>query len=330
MTSLIKNLAIRSGVLRWTSRLRPTGIAILMYHSVLERPDCEVNTLGGIMHSSQVFRGQMEVISRHFSPVSLDDALQFLRGDKVLKGRPVVITFDDGYSDNLDVAIPILNQVGVPATFYVAVASVDTRKLPWPSRLRFSMHTTRKPSWRASDGTVYTLGTFQERDRAFLRASDECCQLAGDTQEAYVTKLERELDAAVPEAKGDLMMTWDQVRSTLRSGHIVGSHTMTHPNMAYIGEADAERELQLSKQRLEAELKQPVPHFSYPCPAMSPHWTQRTVEQTRSCGYKTAVTTIPGIVHRTDDPLSLRRVRPSKTVSGLRWNLEVAFAGLSQ
>jgi peptidoglycan/xylan/chitin deacetylase (PgdA/CDA1 family) len=329
MSSLLKNLAIRSGILGGMSRLRPTGIAILMYHSVLDRPESEANTLGGIMHSSEVFRGQMEIIARHFSPVSLDDALQFLRGEKVLTGRPVVVTFDDGYSDNLDVAIPILNQAGVPATFYVAVASVDTRKLPWPSRLRYSFYTTSKASWRAADGTAYTLGTFQERDRAFLRASDECCQLAGDPQEAYVGKLERELDSVVPEAKGDLMMTWDQVRSTVKSGHIVGSHTMTHPNMAYVDDSDAERELRISKQRLEAELKQSVSHFSYPCPAKSPHWTQRTVDQSRSCGYQTAVTTIPGIVRRTDDPLSLRRVRPSKTVNGLRWNLEVAFAGLS-
>ena len=79
MSSLLKNLAIRSGILGGMSRLRPTGIAILMYHSVLDRPESEANTLGGIMHSSEVFRGQMEIIARHFSPVSLDDALQFLR-----------------------------------------------------------------------------------------------------------------------------------------------------------------------------------------------------------------------------------------------------------
>ena len=113
-------------------------------------------------------------------------------------------------------------------------------------------------------------------------------------------------------------MNWEQVRSLVKNGQIVGSHTMTHPNMAYVSESEAQRELECSKQRLETELGQTVTHFSYPCPAMSPHWTPRTVEQSRRCGYLTAVTTNFGVVRRSDDPLSLRRVLPSKTVDGLR------------
>lgn len=328
MNSRIKHLVVRSGVLNWAARVRPTRVAILMYHSVLERPELETNTLGGIMHSTATFRGQMEVLARDFHPVSLDDALQFLRGEKELSDRPVVITFDDGYLDNSEVAVPILNQIGIPATFYVAVESVNSRKLPWPSRLRFAMYTTRKPSWKGSDDVAYPLGSFAERDKAFLRASDECCQLAGAPQEQYVAQLETELDAAVPASKTNLMMTWDQVRSLVKNGHIVGSHTMTHPNMAYIPECDVRRELHDSKLILERELGQTVVHFSYPCPAMSPHWNQQTVQETQKIGYRTAVTTNPGIVHKKDDPLSLRRVRPSKTIDGLRWNMESVFAGL--
>ena len=329
MSSRIKNLAIRSGVLRWTAFLRPAGVAILMYHSVMETPEAEANTLGRIMHSSAIFRRQMEVLARDFNPVTLDDALDFVRGQKTLKGRPVVITFDDGYADNVEIAIPILNQVGVPATFYIAVESVNSRTLPWPSRLRYAMYTTRKNSWKASDGTQYLMNTFEERDRAVLRASDECCQFAGVAQENYVRKIEIELDAAVPKSKGELMMTWDQVRSVVSNGHIIGSHTMTHPNMAYVSESDAFHELQASKLKLETELGRGVTHFSYPCPAMSPHWTPRTVEQSRHCGYVTAVTTDFGVVRRSDNPLSLRRVLPSKTVDGLRWYMESSFARFS-
>ena len=103
MSSRIKNFAIRSGILRM-SRLRPSGVAILMYHSVMERPESEANTLGGIMHSSEVFRRTNGDPRPPFFPVSLDDALEFVSGEKTLKGRPVVVTFDDGYSDNSEIA----------------------------------------------------------------------------------------------------------------------------------------------------------------------------------------------------------------------------------
>ncbi|HEX3320648.1 MAG TPA: polysaccharide deacetylase family protein [Terriglobales bacterium] len=329
MSRLFKQGVVQSGVLRWMAKVRSGGVAILMYHSVLEDPKSETNTLGGIMHSSAVFRGQMEVLARYFNPVTLDDALAFVKGAKHLKGRPVVVTFDDGYSDNEKTAIPILNSLGVPATFYVAVESVDSRTLPWPSRLRFAFYTSPKKGWEDGGGTEYLMSDFASRDRAFLRASDECCQLAGISQEQYVQKIEQDLDAAVPASKGNLMMTWDEVRSVARQGHIVGSHTMTHPNMAYIAPTEADRELRQSKARLDEELSASTIHFSYPCPAMSPHWTAETIKQSRECGYATAVTTTPGLAHRSDDPLSLKRVRPSKTVEGLRWNLEAAFAGVA-
>ena len=123
------------------------------------------------------------------------------------------------------------------------------------------------------------------------------------------------------------MMTYDQLRGLVRHGHIVASHTMTHPNMAHIPEDQARQELTESKRMLEAKLQSPIRHFSYPCPALSPHWTAKTMEQCRAAGYDTAVTTDNGLTRKGDNPLCLKRLGPSKTVEGLRWNLETAFAG---
>jgi len=77
---------------------------------------------------------------------------------------------------------------------------------------------------------------------------------------------------------------------------------------------------------LEQVLAAPVVHFSYPCPALSPHWKETTVEMSRRLGYLTAVTVDGGPVRKNDNPFCLRRVRPTKEVEGLRWNLEHTFA----
>ena len=122
-------------------------------------------------------------------------------------------------------------------------------------------------------------------------------------------------------------MTYDQVRGIVGHGHIIGSHTMTHPNMGYVKEAEAHHELTESKRRLESELNASIKHFSYPCPALSPHWSERTLEQSRAAGYETAVTTNSGLTRPGDNPLCLKRIHPTKTADGLRWNLESAFAG---
>ena len=97
--------------------------------------------------------------------------------------------------------------------------------------------------------------------------------------------------------------------------------------MAYLKAEEAIRELAESKRRLELNLETPIRHFSYPCPALSPHWSAQTAEQTQLAGYETAVTTDNGLTRTGDNPFCLKRLRPTKTVEGLRWNLESAFAG---
>jgi peptidoglycan/xylan/chitin deacetylase (PgdA/CDA1 family) len=151
--------------------------------------------------------------------------------------------------------------------------------------------------------------------------------LSGTAQEAFVSSVEQELEISSPGQSGSLMMSYDHLRALTRQGHIVASHTMTHPNMAYLKEDEARYELVESKRQLESQLDSPVKHFAYPCPALSPHWSPQTVMQCRAAGYETAVTIESGPTRKGDDPFCLRRILPTKSVEGLRWNLERAFAG---
>jgi peptidoglycan/xylan/chitin deacetylase (PgdA/CDA1 family) len=329
MKNLTRKIVLRSGLLRAAGRLKGRSAAILMYHSVMGDPQRQAAFLGQTVHSSQVFREQMELVARNYRPASLDEVKSFLYGKAELPARTVVVTFDDGYTDNYEVAAPVLNEVGIPATFYATVECVERRKLPWPARLRFALHTTNKGSWTDASSKTWPLGNILEREKALLVCCDQCCKLAGDAQEQYVTGIEEQMDKRVPVESGELMMNFDHMRTLVTQGHIVGSHTMTHPNMAYVSAEDARREMIESKNRLEHALGTAVVHFSYPCPALSPHWTELTVGASRDAGYETAVTTNGGVARRTDNPLCLKRIRPSRTAEGLRWNLECAFAGRS-
>jgi peptidoglycan/xylan/chitin deacetylase (PgdA/CDA1 family) len=322
----IKKSLVNAGVLRLASRFGPRGVAILMYHSVMDDPSSAETTLGGIVHSTTVFRGQVELIAKEFSAVSIDDVRLFLRGEKKLPARPVVVTFDDGYADNYQVANGILNSFGKSAVFYVTVDCIERQRLPWPSLLRHAFLATQKKSWTLEEGRIRPLSTTDQRLQAFARASETCSKLSGIPQDEFVKSVQQQLDVD-PSSSSQLMMNWEEVRGLMRSGHVIGSHTMTHPNVAHIPESEVHSELAESKRKLENELTRPVVHFSYPCPALQPHWTEHTVTATRESGYETAVTTNGGIVRRHDDPLSLRRIRPTKTVDGLRWNLECAFLG---
>jgi peptidoglycan/xylan/chitin deacetylase (PgdA/CDA1 family) len=327
MRDSAKKALLGSGLLRLAAGLQDGGAAILMYHSVLEDPLQQVDSLGGIIHSRAVFRQQMELLAREFHPVGMDELAILLRGEEKIPRRCVVVTFDDGYRDNSENAASILEQVGVRAAFYVTVGCIEKGQLPWPSRVRFALRSTGRKAWTDPAGALWPLQTEAGRDRAFAKACEYCCRLAGTAQEQLVAAIETELETETPPGSKQLMMNWDEVRKLSERGHVVGSHTLSHPNVAHLPQRDVQVELEQSRACLEKHLNRPVAHFSYPCPALSPHWNEQTIEACRRAGYETAVVTDGGLAHKRDNPLCLRRVRPSKTLEGLRWNLEWAFAG---
>jgi peptidoglycan/xylan/chitin deacetylase (PgdA/CDA1 family) len=320
----IKRLLVASRMLRLAGK---SGVAILTYHSVLEEPQRYARWLGSNIHSAEIFRRQMEFVARHYTPVTLDDVLSFLRGEKNLPPRAVAVTFDDGHADNFEIALPILNHVGVRATFYLTVDCIANAKLPWFVRLRHAFGVTERKSWEEPDGTLWPLKDAAQRESAFLAACDRCARLAGTSQEDLVRSAERELETETETPPGQLMMTWDQARGLLRSGHAVGSHGLTHPNLAYVSESELNTELAESKRKLEQELATQVVHFAYPGPALKPIWSQRSLELSRQAGYQTAVISTGGLARRQNNPLCLPRVGPGDDVDGLRWNLECTFLG---
>jgi peptidoglycan/xylan/chitin deacetylase (PgdA/CDA1 family) len=323
----VKAACVRSGALRLAHRLGSTSAVILRYHSVQDHPDKFANTIGcDSIHAATVFALHMELLARRFSPVSMDDILLFLRGAKNLPPRAVVVTFDDGFKDNFQIAAPILNRVGIPATFYVLVDSVDRSKAPWYCRLRQIFFTSRSGTFRdPATGKVRRITEAPDRDAAFLAAVEFCAQARASERDRYVLDAESSLDPEVFPAESELMMTWDEVRSLAKSGHSVGAHTMTHPNLAQISTDEARIELADSKRKLENELGQNVLHFSYPSPALSPIWNVSTLRLTAEIGYSTAVTTTCSAVWRDSDALALPRTYMPRDKSEFLWNTERTF-----
>ena len=166
-----------------------------------------------------------------------------------------------------------------------------------------------------------------ERKAAFLVASERCAQKTGQAQNDAIELIERELDVEPFTPGMQFMMSWDQVRSLRDAGHIVGSHTLSHPNLAHITKRELAEECRESKKRLEAELGAEVIHFSYPSPILQPHWTERTITATEDCGYQTAVTSTAGVVRGDSNPFRLQRMAVPHDQDEFLWTLQCTLLG---
>lgn len=320
---MVKRAFLASGTLRLANRLSSPSVVIFRYHSIQERPEDFDSTIGcDSIHATSIFERQMELLAQRFTPVSMDDVLHFLKGGKSLPPRAVAVTFDDGYKDNFRFAAPVLNRYGVPGTFYVLVDSVDRSRAPWYCRLRHAFLTSRNRTWHEQGAAPCDLTTPKDRFAAFTAAAGLCAKSDAATREQYIRDAESALDPQPFPAESDLMMNWDEARTLAKSGHIVGAHTMTHPNMAYVSAEDARRELADSKSKLEKELGRPVLHFSYPHPALRPQWNQTTLNLTIELGYSTAVTTTSGAVRAGANPFTLPRTYVPREEPEFLWHTE--------
>jgi peptidoglycan/xylan/chitin deacetylase (PgdA/CDA1 family) len=326
---LVRRTLLRSGALRLAGQAVPPYLTVLRYHSVREEPELYANSIGaGIVHSRRAFAEQMELLARRFHPVSLGETLHFLRREKPIPRRAVVVTFDDGYADNFEIVAPVLARFGIQAAFYLTVGSVASGNPPWFCRLRRAFASTQKKVWTDStDGSVRSLAALKEGEAAYRIAADRCARLAGKAQEQALQAIERDLDVEPLSAREGLMLSWEQARALQQAGHTIGSHTLTHPNLAHVEEAAARQELEESKRILEKEVGVPVVHFSYPHPTLDPHWTEQTVAMTEKAGYQTAVTATAGPVQKRDNPLTVRRISAPGDRHEFLWRLECTFLG---
>ncbi len=324
-----KRVLIESGVSKALGRLTPTSAVLLVYHSVERDGGPLMRLIGsGITHSDRAFERQMQTIARHFTPVTLDQVQQFLRGEGELPRRAVAVTFDDGFRDNYEVAAPILARYGIPAVFYLTVGCLDRGPAPWFCRLRHAFQVAPNRPWTDPwAGCQWDLGQADSRAKARLTALERCGTLAGEAQARLVAAIEQGLEIAAEPELDHLMLDWDQVRALQRAGHTVGSHTMTHPNVAYVSAADAREELLRSKQILEQQLGTAIKHFSYPHPVLSPNWNAQTRVLTAELGYETAAICEADATRAGQDPLVIPRVPAPMDLDDFRWALEANFFG---
>jgi len=148
-------------------------------------------------------------------------------------------------------------------------------------------------------------------------------------REEFVRQVEKSLEVEPLGPRHGYMLSWEKVRALRAAGHIIGAHTLSHPNLAHVSQGEARSEIVGCKSRLEEEIGESVDHFSYPHPALNPQWSPQTLEITREAGFKSAVLTKCGPVRKGDEPLRLKRIYAANDIDQWIWNLESTFLGRS-
>lgn len=283
-------------------------LTILIFHRVLPAAD----ELFPAEAHAQSFERQCIWLRRWFRVLPLDEAVQLLKVGR-LPSRAVAITFDDGYADNHDQALPILQKHGLCATFFIATDYLDGGRM-WNDSVIEALRRTalRRVNLQGLGGGV-SLGELDLRTPAERRhAIDVVLKQIKYLEPAHRLQVTKEIAArAQVELPLDLMMSSAQVNALYRAGMQIGAHTATHPILAQLDAAAAREEIMRSKTYLEQVIEAPVQLFAYPNGKPTVDYTRQTVDVVRELGFSAAVSTAWGAASSgNEDLLQLPRFTP--------------------
>ncbi|WP_199610387.1 polysaccharide deacetylase family protein [Flocculibacter collagenilyticus] len=278
-------------------------LSILIYHQVLEQPD----NMRPTEPDAAVFRWQMSLVKRYFTPLSLTDAIQHLKNN-TLPSNAICVTFDDGYENNLTVAQPILNELGIPATVYVATGFSQGENM-FNDRiidLIGDLANSQIDLTSIRQGVV-ALDSWQARRATATSVINAVKYLPIEQRKQLINQLYQDNGKTEYPAR---MMSAEQVAELSALGVEIGAHTVEHPILKSLSIEQQQWQIEHSQHELEAWIKKPVNHFAYPNGKFGADYSLDTVKCVKSCNFHSAVTTHRGISQSGSDLFQLNRFTP--------------------
>jgi peptidoglycan/xylan/chitin deacetylase (PgdA/CDA1 family) len=278
-------------------------LSILIFHRVLAAPD----PLFPAELDLRSFEERMRWIRSWFSVLPLDDAVVALaRG--TLPDRALAITFDDGYADNVTVALPILQRLGLHATFFIASGYLDGGTM-WNDRVIEAVRNCEKAEVDASalGLGVHPLSTLQARRAAIAAILRQLKYRALEERRATADDF---VALCGSPRNASPMMTSAQLRELSGAGMGIGAHTATHPILARMDTLEARREIADGRDALEGIVRQPVRLFAYPNGKPDIDYGVAHVDIVRALGFAAAASTARGAACSVDSVFELPRFTP--------------------
>jgi peptidoglycan/xylan/chitin deacetylase (PgdA/CDA1 family) len=248
------------------------------------------------------FESQMKALARAANVMPLHEALSRLSAGQSLPSRAVAITFDDGYRDNLTLALPVLERLGLPATFFLVPELLSGKIDAWWETVGWALSASSRDtfSW---EGMKFAL----DRSNGQSAYSPIVRRLKRRNRDDRDRSMSELLELLAPSGEPpDLFMDWDGARELLRRGFSVESHTLSHVVLSEETPEDQLRELVEGRRRLEDELNITVSAIAYP-QGTPIDYDATTVAAAKEAGYRWGLTTREGFTTRATAPLEISR-----------------------
>ncbi len=292
MNKIIKNI-IKKGItsIRW--RGLSNGVYCFNYHRIGESKDTQYDS-DIYSCTSEVFLSHLLFYKEYFDIISIDEMEKILETEIAIKEKLALITFDDGYIDNYNVAYKILKQQSIPAVFYVPTSYVGSSSIPWWDEIAWMIRNTRSKTVSMTQWDRDILINRENIEQSIRTVLLAVKKMVGMEMGDILAQLREQLTCQAENSQHKLFMNWDNLKEMQDNGMGIGSHTHSHEILSHINKHLQYEEVAKSKAILERELDRSVSTFAYPV-GRKGTYTEETIDVLKECGYKLAFTQSLGV-----------------------------------
>jgi peptidoglycan/xylan/chitin deacetylase (PgdA/CDA1 family) len=279
-----------SGASHLLSRLPARDFLLVLNYHRIGNPDEDRFDPGVFSATAEQFNQQLAYLKRHVSLVTLAEALAFVEGkinEKKCRCR-VLITFDDGYLDNYNIAFPILRSHGAQAVFFLATDMVGSCHVPWWDHIAYLLRTAQRRRFTLS----YPNSLAVNLDKNGLHESLKAVLLsyknpANSDSARFIRELAEEAKGDEPSGTQRRFLSWEEAREMSRCGMSIGSHTHLHQVLSQLDTGRQFEELSISRAIFREKLGVEIDVLAYPVGGKS-SFTDLTKGAARDAGYRAA------------------------------------------
>ena len=328
LREILLQFLFNSGFLRSFQKRFPNYMTVLNYHRIGNYKSRSFDTFKpNISASPESFHKQIELMAKWFNVVTPTDVVSLVKERKKLPPYAALITFDDGYFDNYQFAIPVLNSFRFPALIFLTTGHISTGKPFYWDVVAYCFYHTNYDYIKLPLLGEYRWDTQNQLDRIIHQIAEKMKNLPGGEISKIVDSLPNELgiDMITSTFRG-LMMDWNQVRELSTQGIEFGGHTITHPILSRVDPGQVKYEIEGSKAHIEKEIGKTITAFAYPN-GMRDDFDNATKEFVRKAGYQIAFSLIFGSISYKavqKDPFEIKRIFISRKDSLPRFAVKIS------
>lgn len=276
-----------------------------------------------------LFEEQIARIKKFYQPISLDEFIEVVTGQRALATNSALITFDDADSEFVGQALPVLLKHGCTGVVFAPTDFIETTKRFWHLRVSNAFHRLDEKSWPA----VKALSReFQEDKKNWLdgldiRKQEDLAAACWRFNIALDRMTEEEIEVIVQLLEGVTgteyelgirTMSWEQLKQVLHSGIAIESHSASHRKLARLSPQEIATELSVSKSMLDGKLGCSVASICYPAGSFNEDVAKLAAE----AGYKVGFTTRFGFIDFPIDDIGLMTLTRFDVRGGNKYEVE--------